>query len=64
MLRVQLPFRLDEFERMSTVQRFQILCTFFFQDVNFACIALFSDLERVVGGNDVGCGGGDWDATV
>ena len=59
MLRVQLSFRLYEFERMGTLQRFQILCMFFFQDLNFASMALFSDLERVVGGDDVGCGGGD-----
>ena len=64
MLRVQLRFRLDEFERVGTLQRLQILCMFFFQDVNLACMALFSDLERVVGGDDVGCGGGDWDAVV
>ena len=63
-LRVQRPFRLNEFERVRTLQRFQILCMAFFQDVNFACMALFSDLERVVGGDDGGCGGGDWDATV
>ena len=58
MLRVHLSFRLDEFERMGTLQRFQILCMFFFQDLNFASMALFSDLERFVGGYDGVCGGG------
>ena len=52
-LRVQPCFRLYEFERMGTLQRFQILCMVFFQDVNFARMALFNDLERVVGGDDV-----------
>ena len=53
MLRVQLCFRLDEFERVGTLQRLQILCIFFFQDLNLACMALFSDLGRVDGGDAV-----------
>ena len=53
MLRGQLRFRLGEFERMGTLQRFQILCMLFFQHVNFACTVLLSDLERVVGGDEV-----------